>query len=124
MIKVKQKGDFKDTEKFMNRMLKKDYLNILARYGQEGVQALAANTPAQSGRTADSWEYGIDEGNGVTTLFWTNTNENDGVNIAVILIYGHGTQNGSYVQGIDFVSPVMAPIFERIANESWKEVTR
>ena len=124
MIRFKQKGSFKNVEQFMNRVLKKDYLNILDRYGQEGVRALSQNTPADSGKTADSWEYGIEEGSGMTTLYWTNTNENDGVNIAVLLIYGHGTQNGSYVQGIDFVSPVMAPIFERIAQESWKEVTR
>lgn len=124
MIKIKHKGDFSKIESFMNRMLKRDYLNILAKYGKEGCEALASNTPAQSGKTAESWEYGIDNGDGITTLYWTNTNENDGVNIAILLIYGHGLQNGSYVQGIDFVSPVMRPIFERIAEESWKEVTK
>lgn len=124
MIHIKHKGDFSNAEKFMNRMLKQDYLNILAEYGKMGVRALMANTPAQSGKTAESWEYGIDREDGKVTLYWTNSNENEGVNIAILLIYGHGTQNGSYVQGINFVDPVMQPIFEQMARETWGRVIK
>ena len=123
-IKVKHKGNFNKTERFFNRVLKREYLNILERYGQAGVEALRNATPSASGKTADSWEFGIEEGKGMVTLYWTNTNENQGVNIAILLIYGHGLQNGGYVEGIDFVNPAMRPIFEKIADESWKEVTR
>ena len=123
-ITFKHKGNFNNIEQFFNRMLKRNYMNILAKYGQEGVEALSANTPSHSGKTAESWEYGIESGDGQTTIYWYNTNENNGANIAILLIYGHGLQNGSYVQGIDFVNPVMQPIFERMANEAWDEVTR
>lgn len=124
LIKVKHKGNFNNTERFFNRVLKKEYLNILERYGQEGVTALRDATPIGSGKTAESWEFGIEEGKGTVTIYWTNSNENKGVNIAILLIYGHGLQNGSYVQGIDFVNPAMRPIFDKIAEESWKEVTK
>lgn len=124
LIKIKHKGNFNNAERFFNRVLKREYLNILDNYGKMGVDALRQATPSVSGKTADSWNYGIEEGNGTVTLYWTNSNENQGVNIAILLIYGHGLQNGSYVQGIDFVNPAMRPIFEKIADESWKEVTR
>ena len=124
LIKIKHKGNFNNAERFFNRVLKREYLNILDNYGKMGVDALRQATPSSSGKTADSWNFGIEEGNGTVTLYWTNSNENQGVNIAILLIYGHGLQNGSYVQGIDFVNPAMRPIFEKIADESWKEVTR
>ena len=116
LIKIKHKGNFNNAEKFFNRVLRRDYLNILDRYGKMGVDVLRAATPSDSGRTADSWDFGIEEGNGTITLYWSNSNENDGVNIAVLLIYGHGLQNGGYVEGVDFVNPAMRPIFENIAN--------
>lgn len=124
LIKIKHKGNFNNTERFFNRVLKRGYLNILEKYGKAGVDALRNATPSESGKTADSWNFGIEEGNGTVTLYWTNSNENQGVNIAILLIYGHGLQNGSYVQGVDFVNPAMRPIFEKIADESWKEVTK
>lgn len=124
LIKFNHKGDFSNTERFFNRVLRMDYLNILEKYGQKGVLALQNATPHGSGKTADSWDFGIEKGNGSVTLYWTNSNERNGVNIAVLLIYGHGLHNGGYVQGNDFVTPAIRPIFEQIANESWKEVTR
>ena len=124
LIKIKHKGNFNKTEKFFNRVLKREYLNILGNYGEMGVLALRNATPSESGKTADSWDFGIEEGKGMVTLYWTNSNENQGANIAILLIYGHGLQNGGYVQGVDFVNPAMRPIFEKIANECWKEVTK
>lgn len=124
MLKVRHKGSFNRTEAFFNRILKMDYLNILSHYGKLGVQALAANTPSDSGKTAESWDFGIEQENGKITLYWTNSNENNGVNIALVLLHGHGTQNGTYISGIDYVNPALQPVFERIANEVWKEVTR
>lgn len=124
LIKFNHKGNFNKTERFFNRVLRMNYLNILEKYGEKGVKALREATPVGSGKTAESWDFGIDKGDGVVTLYWTNSNENRGINIAVLLIYGHGLSNGAYVEGVDFVSPAMKPIFEQIANESWKEVTR
>ena len=124
LITFNHKGSFKNTERFFNHVLRRDYLNILEKYGQMGVEALRNATPSESGKTAESWDFGIEQGKGKVTLYWTNSNENKGVNIAVLLIYGHALPNGGYVEGVDFVSPALRPIFERIANESWKEVVR
>lgn len=123
-IKFNHKGNFNKAEKFFNRVLRRDYLNILDRYGQRGVEILQQVTPTDSGTTADSWNYGIEQGDGKVTVYWTNSNENNGVNIAILLMYGHATQNGSYIQGFDFVNPALRPIFKQMAYESWKEVTR
>lgn len=124
LIKFNHKGNFNKTEKFFARVLKRDYLMILEKYGQIGVKALQEATPSMSGKTAESWDFGIEEENGRTTLYWTNSNENQGVNIAILLIYGHGLQNGAYVEGFNFVDPAMRPIFDKIADECWKEVTK
>ena len=123
-IKVKHKGDFKNTERFMKRAKERRYLPILETYGRIGVQALSAATPKDTGKTASSWDYGISEENGKITLYWTNSSENKGVSIVLLLLYGHATPGGAYIEGMDFVSPAIRPVFERIANQSWKEVTR
>ena len=123
MIAIKQKGDFSKTQKFMNKLLGRGYLNMLSRYGQMGVDALRSATPIDTGKTADSWYYEIIQDKGKTTIAWSNSNTNKNVNIAVILQYGHGTNNGGYVVGRDYINPAMRPIFDNIAAEVWKEVT-
>ena len=123
MIKITHKGDFSKTERFFNRVLKKNYLNIIADYCERGLDALRAATPSESGKTAESWSYEIESGNGMTTIYFTNDHVNDGVNIAILLIYGHGTRNGGYVQGNDFVTPALEPVFRDLANNLWREVT-
>lgn len=124
MFRVKHRGSFNKTEQFFNRVLKKDYLNILAKYGELGVSILRSVTPTQTGKTADSWEFGVEEGKGTVTLYWTNTHENDGVNVALMIIYGHGLQNGGYVLGNDFVTPAIQPLMDDLADQVWKEVTQ
>lgn len=122
-ITFRHKGDFSKTEKFFNSLLKLDYLNVLERYGQAGVAALASATPKDSGLTAVSWDYEITHNGKETTIAFTNSNINNGVNIAIILQYGHGTRNGGYVAGRDYINPAIQPIFDKIANEAWREVT-
>lgn len=122
MITVKHKGNFNHVERFFNRVLKRDYLNIISDYAEKGVAALRAATPVESGETAAMWNYQIVSGDGITTLYFTNDHMNDGVNVAVLLIYGHGTRNGGYVEGEDFVSPALAPIFHKLADSMWREV--
>lgn len=119
----RHKGDFSKTEKFFNSLLKLDYLNVLERYGQAGVAALASATPKDSGLTAASWDYEITHNGKETTIAFTNSNISNGVNIAIILQYGHGTRNGGYVAGRDYINPAIQPIFDKIANEAWREVT-
>lgn len=123
MVIVKQKGDFSKTEKFLNTINKKLYYRNLQKYAEQGVAALASATPIDSGTTANSWGYEIRQTKNSVSIYWTNSNVNKGVPIAVIIQYGHGTRNGGYVQGRDYINPAMRPIFDKIAESVWKEVT-
>ena len=123
MISVKTKGDFKNTEKFLDRAKRIDLRNILNRYGEIGVNALSVATPIDTGKTASSWGYYLEISDESSSIIWTNSNVNKGVNIAIILQYGHGTRNGGYVRGRDYINPALAPIFEDLASDAWKEVT-
>lgn len=122
-ISFKQKGDFKKTEKFLKKSFGKDYIGVLERYAKEGGSHLAANTPKDSGNTAGSWSYKIEQKDSSISIIWNNSNVQKGVNIAVILQYGHATRNGGYVSGRDYINPALRPIFDAMAEAAWKEVT-
>lgn len=124
MISFRQKGDFSKLTRFLERAKNAVHLGILDKYGREGVAALASATPIDSGETANSWYYEIQNGNGTASINFYNSNVNKGVPIAIILQYGHGTGTGGWVQGRDYINPAIQPIFDRIANESWREVTK
>lgn len=124
MIKVNHKGNFNKIEKYFDRMSNPRYLEILKRYGREGVNALASATPTDSGETANSWTYEIQQTKGGAKIIWSNTNIVNGVPVAILIQYGHATKNGGYVVGRDYINPAMRPIFDKIANEVWKEVTK
>ena len=123
MITFHQTGDFSRTNRFFERCLNVVKLGELDKYGRQGVSALAAATPVDSGKTAESWEYRIDRGKESASIVWYNTNENKGVNIAIILQYGHGTGTGGYVRGRDYINPAIQPLFDEIAETAWKEIT-
>nr|UWF87645.1 MAG: putative tail-component [Bacteriophage sp.] len=124
VVMFRQKGDFRRTSDFLKRANRLNLDVILNQYGQEGVEALRAATPKDTGTTANSWSYVIHKGTGSITITWSNSNIVDGVPIAVILQYGHGTRNGGYVQGTDYINPAMKPIFDKIAQRAWEEVKR
>lgn len=123
MIRFKHSGNFHNSEKFFQKVKERNYLKVLHTFGKAGVEALASVTPSDSGETAASWGYEIVQKNNGYFIYWTNSNINKGVNIALILQYGHGTGTGGYVQGIDYINPAIRPIFQKMANEAWKEVT-
>ena len=123
-IHVTCSGDLSKTKNFLNRLQTKKYLEKLEYYGEKGVEALRAATPKDTGKTADSWYYEIKQGRNTTTISWCNSNESDGVSIAALIQYGHGTNSGVYVTGIDYINPAMKSIFDAIAKECWKEVTK
>lgn len=123
MIKVEAKGNFDKTEKFLKKMSKREVRSTLNKYGERGVALLRQSTPVRSGRTASSWSFKINSSGGRHEIIWSNSNVNRGVNIAMIIQYGHGTRNGGYVQGIDYINPVTAQVFEEMADELWREVT-
>ena len=124
MISFNQKGDLSKTIDFLNGLKKKNIETMLDKYGQQGVDALSKATPVDTGETANSWKFKIESKKGKATIIWYNTNVENGVPIAILLQYGHGTQNGGYIQGRDYINPAMRPIFDRMANDIWKEVTK
>lgn len=109
---------------FLNELLKEKYLDPakFEKYGKAGVRALAAATPIRSGKTAASWEYKIEKTETGLTIAWYNTNVNKGENIAMLIQFGHGKRNGGYVPAIDYINPALRPVFDRIVEETWKEV--
>lgn len=122
-IGITSKGDFKHTERFLKKAKGQDYMRVLKKYGELGVRALSSATPIDSGKTATSWGYEIKSSGGNSYIYWTNSNINKGVNIAIILQYGHGTGTGGYVQGRDYINPAIKPVFDKVIEELWKELT-
>ena len=124
MINIRQKGDFKNLSSFLEKTKEKLNLGLLDKYGREGVAALQAATPKDTGKTSESWYYKIERKNGSVSLTFHNSNQNKGVPIAIILQYGHATGNGGYVEGVDYINPALRPLFDKIAEEAWKEVKK
>ena len=122
-ISIRSKGNFNNTEKMLKKSLGKNWLDVLDRYGRLGVESLAASTPVKTGLTASSWSYQIVQKNGSVSVVWNNSNIQKGVSIALILQYGHGTRNGGYVRGRDYINPALQPVFDKMAEAAWKEVT-
>lgn len=125
MIEIETSGSTQKTMSFLTRMqnLNSDIRNALEAAGQKGVDALSSATPVDSGLTAMSWGYEIETSGDTTTIWWTNTNTISGVNVAIILQYGHGTGTGGWVSGRDYINPAIKSIFDEIANDVWKKVT-
>ena len=124
MISFRQKGNFSKLTRFLEKTKEAVHLGELDKYGQEGVAALASATPVDTGLTANSWYYEIKNENGSASITFYNSNIQNGVPIAIILQYGHGTHNGGWVQGRDYINPAIQPIFDKIAESAWQEVTK
>ncbi len=124
MISFRQKGDFSKLTKFLERAKETVYLGDLNKYGRQGVAALASATPIDSGETASSWYYEIENNKESATITFYNSNVQNGVPIAIILQYGHGTRNGGWVEGRDYINPAIQPIFDQIVDDAWREVNK
>lgn len=124
MITFKHKGDFSKFNSYIERIKEVVKLGDLDRFGRRGVEALKEATPVDTGKTANSWVYRIVRQNGSISIEFDNTNINQGAKIAILLQYGHRNHNGGYVQGRDYINPAIQPIFDEIAEEAWKEVTK
>ena len=125
MIKIKQKGDFSKTYKFLENATEVNYVFTLSKFGKRGVEALKEATPKLTGTTANSWDYIIEKTQrGTYRLVFVNNNIVDGyANVAILLQYGHATRSGTFVQGRDYINPALKPIFDVLAEDIWKEVT-
>lgn len=122
MIYAESSGSFDQTVSFLEFLRSNRIFNVLDRYGRIGVAQLMANTPKESGETANSWGYEVINKNGIHGVEWFNTNVNDGVNVAILIQYGHGTGTGGYVEGIDYINPALRPVFEAMADDIWRQV--
>lgn len=122
MINVKHRGGFSKTESFLKRNGKLNVDGILERYGQDGLILLRENTPKDTGRTSASWSYKVEDYSDGKRIVWSNSNINDGVNVAILIQYGHGTNHGAYVRGVDYINPSIQPLFTQMANDIWEEV--
>lgn len=123
MIGIKHSGNYNDTRKFLEKKSTNSILAKLEQFGREGVSILSAATPKESGKTASSWEYVISNNLGKYTLYWKNSNIVEGVVVAVIIQYGHATIDGTYIPGNDYINPAMRPLFDKITNTLFKEVS-
>jgi hypothetical protein len=123
MIEIRHKGDFTNLTRYLEKTKKTIRMNDLDKYGKEGVAALASATPTDTGLTASSWTYKIERKKGLVSITFNNSNIQNGVPIAILLQYGHGTRNGGWVQGRDYINPAIQPIFDKITNDAWREVT-
>ena len=124
MISFRQQGDFSKLTKYLQQSKDVNLRGILDQFGREGVAALASATPVDSGRTAECWYYEIENKNGSYTIQFLNSNIQNGVLVAILLQYGHGTRQGGWVQGRDYINPAIQPVFDKIAESAWKEVTK
>ena len=126
-IKISSYGAFDKTIDFLSGIKQRKWMKILKNYGELGVIALSEATPKRTGKTAASWSYDIDINKEGARLIFSNSNlskGNGGPPVVVLLVYGHGTAGGGYVQPNDFVTPTMEPIFDEIAQKAWKELTK
>lgn len=123
MIVLSSKGDFSKATRYFERLKETAKLGVLDKYGREGVAALSSATPVETGLTASSWEYKIKHSGSSASIEFSNSNINNGVPIAIILQYGHGTGTGGWVQGRDYINPAIRPVFDKIVEDVWKEVT-
>lgn len=123
MVVVKHKGNFNNLERILKKGSTFNIQSFLASYGEQGVRALISATPVDSSTTANSWNYEIITNKGSVSLVWTNSNVNNGIPIAILIQYGHGTRNGGFVQGRDYINPALQPIFDKLSDDIWREVT-
>jgi hypothetical protein len=124
MIGITVTGNESPTTKALMKMKRTALLNQLNAYGQQGVALLASATPVDSALTASSWAYRVVEERNGPRVEWYNTHADDNgqTSVAVLIQYGHGTKNGGYVQGRDYINPAIQPMFDKIINGIWEKV--
>lgn len=122
MISFSYRGSFQNLERFLKNARRLDVSNIFHTAGREGVAALAAATPRDSGLASASWGYEVIKTRTGISIIWTNSDIEDGFPVVIRLQYGYGTGTGGFVQGQNFINPAIRPIFERISDKIGRAV--
>lgn len=122
MITVRSKGDFSKLNGFLEKAKEAVKLGNLDKYGKAGVKALESATPMDSGLTANSWYYTIERNDNRVSINFHNSNIQNGIPIAIILQYGHGTGTGGWVEGRDYINPAIQPIFDNLVKDAWEVI--
>lgn len=122
MVSIKHRGSFSKTTKFLTHAKSNTIYQIMRKYGELGVSRLESMTPVDTADTAHSWSYKLKVGERSAKITWSNSNFNDGAQIAILIQYGHTTKNGGWIEGRDYINPALRPVFDQMANEVWKEV--
>lgn len=121
-VTFRQRGDFSRTEKFLRKARTAIKFRNLDKYAEAGLAALQSATPYDTGETARSWYYEIERTDTSVSVVYKNSNIQNGIQIAIILQYGHGTGTGGYVEGRDYINPALRPVFDKLADDAWEEV--
>ena len=124
MIKFEQKGSFNNLELYLKRLKKRGRFKFLEKYGEEGVKLLAEATPKRTGLTSRSWQYKVEVTPTAAIISFYNTNIQNGINVAVVLQYGHATRRGGWVEGRDYINPAIEPLFDKIAEEAFTKISK
>lgn len=122
MIEFTVSGDWGKTQRWLAKMKDEQMFRILDKYGPRGVNALSNATPSESGLTAQSWTYEVVHRKGYHAIHWHNTHVENGIPIAVLIEYGHGTGTGGYVPPHPYIMGAIRPIFEEIVADIMREV--
>jgi len=123
MITLKQKGDFSKLDKYFKKSVKISKTENVTLFADKCLEKLKEATPKESGLTSESWKYVIVRRKNSTSVQFYNTNNQNGANVALLLEYGHATRSGTWIQGQNYIDPVVKETYLNILNKTWKEMT-
>jgi hypothetical protein len=116
----KSSGNLDNTTKFLKDVGSEDIAVTLHKYGNDGVLALAENTPVDTGKTAGSWSYGVTKTKDGISLHWDNSNIQNGIQIVTLIENGHAARDGSWIPAQPFVKETIDVIEKKILDDTWK----
>ena len=117
MIKTKQKGSFKKTKSFLTNLSNIFDNTLSEKYGKRGIELLAEFTPKDTGKTAESWVYEVDNTRNGFVLHFYNTNIQNGTPVAIILNDGHLSKEGQWIPGSNYIEDAINELYNEIAKD-------
>lgn len=97
--------------------VKNKAVSALTRNAEDAIHKLADATPKDTGKTSESWGYKLAQNKNHYEVVFTNSNKNKNYNVAILIQNGHATKDGKFVEGIDYINPVIKEVFDNIKHE-------